>query len=299
MILSTVRQHAARARARLLSIGLNREGRITLDPAEEAAAARISVIVAVHDAGAVTRRCLESLRRFATGAEVVLIDDASTEPGTPEMIRDYAGRYGWKLIRHEAPVGHSRSCLEGVRMSQRPVICLLNSDTVVTPWSWRGCIEPLDADATVAATGPTTSHAATPQAHPRARKCKSYWSDDQIFAFARQYVARQRPRSWQELPELGGFAFFIRREVWEDEGGFDPNLPDYGNESELCVRLARTGLKMVWSRNAYIHHIGYSSYGKDSVAAIYERSAAARRYIEEKHRLTPVSPPVRQATDGT
>ena len=56
---------------------------------------------------------------------------------------------------------------------------------------------------------------------------------------------------------------------------------------------------MVWSRNAYIHHIGYSSYGKDSVAAIYERSAAARRYIEEKHRLPPVSPTVRQATDGT
>ena len=44
-----------------------------------------------------------------------------------------------------------------------------------------------------------------------------------------------------DQPEISGFAFFIRREVWENFGGFDEKLPDYGNESELCIRLLKSG----------------------------------------------------------
>lgn len=57
-----------------------------------------------------------------------------------------------------------------------------------------------------------------------------------------------------------GFALFIRRSLWEQAGGFDQRLPDYGNEMELCRRIAEEGYRLVWIRNSYIHHFGQQSY---------------------------------------
>jgi GT2 family glycosyltransferase len=63
-----------------------------------------------------------------------------------------------------------------------------------------------------------------------------------------------------DLPWVSGFAFFIRRSLWEQIGGFDQKLPDYGNEVELCNRVAANGYRMAWIRNSYIHHFGQQSY---------------------------------------
>jgi hypothetical protein len=88
-----------------------------------------------------------------------------------------------------------------------------------------------------------------------------------------------------DLNWASGFAFFIRRSVWEQLGGFDRNLPDYGNELELCKRVAAKGYRRVWVRNAYIHHFGGQSYG-DSIGdeAIVARKKSTLIYIEAKER---------------
>jgi GT2 family glycosyltransferase len=78
----------------------------------------------------------------------------------------------------------------------------------------------------------------------------------------------------------------MRRAVWEKLGGFDRNLPDYGNEIELCKRVASKGFRRVWVRNAYIHHLGGQSYrGSLRDEGISSRTQAALRYIREKESL--------------
>jgi GT2 family glycosyltransferase len=86
-----------------------------------------------------------------------------------------------------------------------------------------------------------------------------------------------------DLPSLGGFAFFVRRTVWDQVGGFDKNLPDYGNETEFCWRLKKAGLRSVWSKGAYIHHFGSESYGRTlGFGTISSRCIEAESYIREK-----------------
>lgn len=270
-------------KVRLLSLDLPRHMEF-VQPADEAeASASISIIVPIHDAPAVTRRCLGSLARYAPKSEIILVDDCSVLPETLAVIRDFRVRNGWKALRLEQPVGHSRACQAGARLATRPYLCLLNSDTVVIPWCWRGPKEAFEMDPQVGMVGPSSSLSGNEQQVPLASYCRHYWNDSQICAFARDLVANCPDPRWVDLPWVSGFALFVRRDLWEEMGGFDPNLPDYANEVEFCRRASNLGYRSVWVRNSYIHHLGRQSYGPEGEETIWPRERAARRYVARKY----------------
>jgi len=274
-----IRELYRRIRPRLLSVGLARYGKFE-QPRDEIEASRdMSVIIPILDSPKFLIRCLRSLEMYAPHAEVILVDDGSTMQETLRILKDFHYRNNWLLIRHDKSVGHSRACEDGARFATRPYICLLNSDTVVTPWSWSAVKHAFETDPKIAVTGPSTSWAFTKQVVPRARHCRHYWNDCQIFGFAQKYVEAHKYSARVDLPEISGFAFFIRREVWEKFGGFDENLPDYGNEAELCIRLSKSGWRLVWTQNSYIHHFGNLSYSDMKTPKVI----FAQAYIREKH----------------
>lgn len=272
-------------RAATLSLGLPRCKEFEQPQSEIDASAAVSIIVAIHDEPEIVARCLSSLERYAKKAEVVLVDDGSKLDRTVAIVDDFGHRRGWTVIRHSSPKGHSRSCEAGARVATRPYLCLLNSDTVVTPWSWRGVKEAFESDTNIAAVGPSTSYATTSQMISIAMHCRHYWTDSQIYGFVERTIAKCRENRMADLAEVSGCAFFIRREVWDKFGGFDPNLPDYGNESDLCIQLLKQGFRIVWTKEAYIHHLGRQSYGREGEDRSFLRMRASSEYIAKKHGL--------------
>jgi len=262
-----------------LSIGLARSGTFEQPIEEVGASGDMSVIVPILDSPEFVIRCLRSLEMYATRAEVILIDDGSVMRETLDILDDFHNRKNWPLIRNEKSVGHSRACEAGARLATRPYLCFLNSDTVVTPWSWSAAKQAFESDPKIAVTGPSSSWAITRQVVAKAKDYRHYWNDCQIFAFAQKYVNEHKDSELVDLTEISGLAFFIRRDVWETFGGFDENLPDYGNESELCIRLLKSGWRVVWTQNSYIHHFGNVSYAEEKK----NKSFSARTYILKKH----------------
>jgi GT2 family glycosyltransferase len=256
-----VRRRIRRIRAQFLSLDLPLKAEFSQPDQEKKASAEMSIVVPFRDVAIrVFERCLNSLGRYAPDAEIILVDDGSVRKETAEIVARYMARYPWKLVRHEKSLGHSRATEAGARMATRPYLCLLNSDAIVTPWSWLGSQEAFEADPRIGICGPTTSQTPTEQMARRAELCRHFWTDSQIFGFAEKSVKPWPPRSFVELPKVGGFAFFIRRSLWEHLEGFAPNLPDYGNEFELCERALSQGWKIVWTKRSYIHHLGQQDY---------------------------------------
>lgn len=257
----SVRRDMRRIRAHLLSLGLPRKAEFTQPEEEQNASAAMSIIIPFRDVSiAVFSRCLRNLVRYGSGAEVILVDDGSVRKETAEFVKPFIDTHGWRLVRNEKSLGHSRATEAGARLATRPYLCLLNSDAIVTPWSWLGAREAFEADPKIGICGPTTSQTPTEQMARPAELCRHFWSDSQIFGFAEKSVKPWPPRSFVELPKVGGFAFFIRRSLWEQLEGFAPNLPDYGNEFELCERALSQGWKIVWTKRSYIHHLGQQDY---------------------------------------
>jgi GT2 family glycosyltransferase len=252
------------------------------------ASASVSIIVPIHDAPVVTSRCLASLEKYATESEIILVDDASNLIETTEVIGSFSCRNGWRVIRHEKPLGHSGACEAGAKLATRPYLCLLNSDTVVTPWCWRQVKEVFEHDQKIGVAGPSTSHGGA-QTLDLASVLSPYWNDNQIYVFANRLLTQFQEPVVTDLPWIAGFAFFIRRGLWEELGGFDRNLRDYGNEVELCNRVSQMGYRNVWIRNSYIHHFGHQSY-RASIGdkAIRSRIRAAELYNSQNdHTLDP------------
>jgi GT2 family glycosyltransferase len=246
------------------------------------ASASMSVVVPIHDAPIVVRRCLASLEKYAPESEIVLVDDASSLTETLDLIRYFSDRNGWKVVHNEKPLGHSEACRAGARFATRPYLCLLNSDTVVTPWCWRRINEVFEHDSQIGVAGPSSSRAGI-QTIPLAASLRFYWNDDQIHAFANRLLSECAEPVVVNVAWVEGFAFFIRRSLWKQVGGFDKNLPDYGNEEELCKRVAKKGYRMVWVRNSYIHHFGQQSYGSTiGVEGIRARIRDTQVYMQER-----------------
>jgi GT2 family glycosyltransferase len=278
-------------RVKVLSHGLPRDHEFLQPPEQSHASASMSIIVPIHDAPIVTSRCLASLSKYAAESEVILVDDASRLAETREVIRDFSAKNGWRVIFHQEARGHSQACDAGARLASRPYICLLNSDTVVTPWCWLPLKEAFDRDTAIGVVGPSTSDSGNDQTLYPARHCRLCWDDSQICAYAEKLMRNPPTPATVDLPWISGFAFFIQCKLWQQLGGFDRQLRDYGNEQELCMRLTKMGYRAVWVRNSYIHHFGGQSYeasvGKDEVEA---RRLLGTIYLRQKHSNSVPSP---------
>ena len=258
----------------------------TFEQSEEDALASksVSIIVPVHDAPEVTRRCLMSLQKYAPQAEVVLVDDASRFEETNGLLGEFSHRNNWKLVRHKIPLGHSAACAAGAALATRPYLCLLNSDTVVTPWCWQPVTQTFDDNPEIGVAGPSTSHAGTSQALPLANYTRHYLNDSQICEYASRLSVARNENVLIDIPWVSGFALFIRRKIWEDVGGFDLSIPDYGNDVELCVRTQAKAYRVVWVRNSYIHHLANASYGnKIGAKQILARIRAAEDDLKRRY----------------
>lgn len=280
-----LRETYRRARAWLLSIGLDGGAAHAISPEERMASRAVAVIVAIHDAPDVTERCLLSLERNGGDAEVILVDDGSKQERTRRIIDHLSARNGWEVARHKSAQGHSRACERGAEKAKRDYLCFLNSDTVVTPFSWDGMVKVLRNDPGVGVIGPATSRTSTAQVVRRADLCRLYWSDGQIDDFASRYTTRHKGLGPVEMDYVGGFAFLVTRSAWKDSGGFDPKLSAYGNEVELCRRLKKKGYRTVWTKGSYVHHFGESSFRQHFTSAeLHSQRVAAKRFIDSQSR---------------
>lgn len=116
------------------------------------------------------------------------------------------------------------------------------------------------------------------------KKSPLYWNASQICAFAERLTAAESRPAICELSWVTGFAFFTRRSLWQERGGFDQQLADYSNEIELCTRAAKARYRTVWVRSSYVHHFGGQSYRKlMSASEIGLQNLAGMEYVRDKH----------------
>jgi hypothetical protein len=95
----------------------------------------VTILVPVFNNAEHVQRCIESVlaNTRMPGAELLLIDDASTDPATRALLARYGHLPKVTLLRNDANLGFTCSVNRGLRYAQDRDVVLLNSDTVVGP----------------------------------------------------------------------------------------------------------------------------------------------------------------------
>ncbi|RYF32284.1 MAG: glycosyltransferase, partial [Comamonadaceae bacterium] len=98
----------------------------------------VSIIVPTRDALALTRLCVESLRRHTRYAryEILLVDNQSSDPEALAWMRSQAEEGAVRLLRYDAPFNYAAINNMAVQQAGGELVCLLNNDTEVMQPGW-------------------------------------------------------------------------------------------------------------------------------------------------------------------
>ena len=90
-----------------------------------------------------------------------------------------------------------------------------------------------------------------------------------------------------EVHAVGSAGMLVRRDVWDALGGFDPQLPLYRDDLDLCWRAWRAGHEVRVVPDAVIHHREASAHGRraDDIATLGPVAQGVVDQHQGEHRL--------------
>lgn len=243
------------------------------------AEAHPTIVVPIHNAPREVAACVESvIRNTSMPASLLLIDDASTDPGVSEVLARYDDLDGVRTVRNETNLGFTGSVNRGMAESPGDVV-LLNSDTRVTPrWLERLVMAAHASERTASAT-PFSDNAGafSSPVIGQPNVVPTHLTDDAAGRLVATASRRLRP----ETPTGNGFCMYIRRDALDDVGLFDADAfpRGYGEENDWSMRALERGWHHVVADDVYIYHEREASFGTEKASL----AEAGRRVVDERH----------------
>jgi GT2 family glycosyltransferase/SAM-dependent methyltransferase len=246
---------------------IDNSGAVALSPTmiRISASARpvVSIIIPTYGQVAFTLRCLTSISVHMPHVpiEVIVMDDAY--PGE-DRLRLADEVEGIRLLRNPENIGFLYSCNRAAKHAVGDYLFFLNNDTEICP-------ESLDALAGVLDTQPDVGMAGSKLLFPTGRLQEAggvVWVDGSAWNWGRNDDPDRPEYNYRrEVDYISGAAIMIRRSLFEELGGFDPEFaPAYYEDTDIAFRIRAHGLKVVYEpRSVVIHHEGVS-HGTDATS---------------------------------
>jgi glycosyltransferase involved in cell wall biosynthesis len=229
----------------------------------------ISVVVPTRNRAGYLEVTLASLAQQPPGIpyEVIVVDDGSTDATAA-----VAERAGAKLIRHGISRGPNAGRNTGIGAARAPLIALIDDDVRI-PSGW---IRAMTAGAVnhewaEAIGGPIRARLEGPAPHSCGRE------DPPITTLDLGTRDRETGFVWSAN-------MAVRRAAIERIGGFDEDVPIYGDEEEWLIRLHANGGRVAYVADAWLEHrrAGDDARLRSLARAEYRRGRAARRNDRRK-----------------
>jgi len=228
----------------------------------------VSLIIPTRNNYELLARCIESILQKTTywPLEILIVNHQSDDPQTLAYLGRLSKEAKARIINYEGPFNFSRINNWAVLHAHGKILGFLNDDVEVISPVW---LEEM------------VRHALRPEVG--AVGAMLYYPDDTIqhagvilglfgvAGHAYRYLARGTPgqmgRAWlaQDLSAVTGACLLVRREVFEEVGGFDEGLAVAFNDVDLCLRIRERGYRILWTPFAELYHREGASRGRDTI----------------------------------
>jgi len=219
------------------------------------------------------QRFLSSVVEHSISAEIWIIDNASTD-GSVSYIQQKFPII--KLIQLPRNEGYAGGYNQGLKQISADIYCLLNSDVEV-PMSWLPSnIDLLLAHEKNAVCAPKILDITLPHFFEYAGAAGGFL-DAFGFPFCRGRVfdcVESDYGQYNHLKNLeifwaSGACFFIKADIFHQEGGFDADFFAHMEEIDLCWRLKNRGYRILYNPESQIYHVGGGTLNTESAFKTY------------------------------
>ena len=249
------RLHLKQARRELASF-LSDAGSVLEFPAVDQPV--LSIVIVVYNQAELTYQCLRSIREaMDVPLEIIVIDNASTDT-TAQLTRRLSGCV---TQRQTENLHFLRGANLGARQARGRHLLFLNNDTVVRPGALATGTRLLDEDPSVGAVG---GQILLPDGTLQ-EAGSIIWQDGSTKGYGRGNDPLDPAYQFRrDVDYCSGVFLMVRREVFDDLGGFDPLFsPAYYEDADLCMRIWGQGLRVVYTPAIQVTHVESASYGGD------------------------------------
>jgi GT2 family glycosyltransferase len=235
-----------------------------------AAAPALSVIIVNLNTREVLRACLHSLLpAMNTGRVEVIVVDNGSRDGSPTMVAEEFPQV--RLLALPENRGFAVANNLGMRHARGRYFLILNSDTEIIGDALERIVAFMDAHPDVGALGPKLLNSDGSLQY----SCRRFPSFRTALFHRYSLMTRLFPRNrfsseylmtdvghdqTMDVDWVSGAALVVRREIFEQLGGFDEGFFMYAEDVDWCYRIKQAGWRVVYLPEARImHHIGRST----------------------------------------
>jgi GT2 family glycosyltransferase len=235
----------------------------------------VEVVIVTRNSAGHIGPCVESI--LAQGGLPIVVDNGSAD-ATLEIVREKCPEA--RIVATKENLGYGKAINLGFHKTKGEIVILSNPDVVYLAGAIPRMVEFLNTNARVGCVGPQ-------QIFPDGNWQKSYGDLPGIWPGIKDAVGittlhnrirralwpRRIDRKAKEVPYVDGGVLVVRRQAFEQMGGFDEAFYFYSDESDLCGRLKEAGWKVFFFPSAKVIHVR----GADS--ARVDRSDRFVRYM--------------------
>ncbi len=250
----------------------------------------VTLIVPTRNRRDLLQRCLESLvestdyPRF----ELLVVDHDSDDPATRRYLERLAGQSNSEVLRFSGPFNFSAINNLAAARARGELLGLLNNDLEFVHRGWLREMTGLALRSDVGAVGAKLLYPNSTVQHGGV--LLGGGSDaEPVAGHLFHGLPRDHPGycsralAVQEVGAVTAACMVLRREVFEQVGGFDEvHLPVAFNDVDLCLRIRDRGWRILWTPFAEIIHLESASRGSDLVPAARARFASEVSWMRQR-----------------
>lgn len=226
---------------------------------------KTSVVVVTYNSEKTISDCLNSFKSsLSDGTEIIDVDNSSTDT-TVEEVKKFKNV---KLIQNKDNLGFGKANNLAAKDSKGKYLFLLNPDCVIVENVIEELSDYLERHIEVGVVGPKLVNQQG-KVQREMSPFPDFWSQVLIllklhrFSFFQNLVyPNYNYEQEQEAQHLMGAALMVRKDVFDEVGGFDEQFFLWFEETDLLKRISERGRKIVYLPGVSVTHIGGQSIGK-------------------------------------
>ncbi|MGQ9668877.1 MAG: glycosyltransferase family 2 protein [Desulfosoma sp.] len=227
---------------------------------------RVSIIIPVYNGIALTSQCLVSLVQTIeeVPCEIIVVDNNSSD-GTQVFLASFREKHpelNLSWIRNEENLGFAKGCNQGARSASGRCLIFLNNDVIALQGWLKPLLRALETNTKVGVVGAkliypdgTIQHAGVVVGDAPAPVSPFHkWCGK-----PRDYPEANRQRACQAVT---GACFGIRKNLFEELGGFDEGYMNGYEDVDLCFRARERGYEVLYIPSSELIHLESKTEGR-------------------------------------
>ena len=221
----------------------------------------LSVVILNYNVEYFLELCLKSVEKALStiDAEIIVIDNNSSD-GSCDMVGQKFPNI--KFISNNDNIGFAKANNQGVNISKGEFVCILNPDTVVAEDTFIKLLDFAKTKSNIGAIGCKLidgSGKFLPESKRNVPVVKV--AMQKMFGNGNKYYANHQNENESGIVDvLVGAFMFLKREVYNQVGGFDEDYFMYGEDIDLSYKLLHSGFQNYYfGETTCIHYKGEST----------------------------------------